>query len=114
MATPYTAGGLQLSRSPTPTSGMERAMSTSLWLVKTRCTDPAREAAFNRWYTETHLPDLLTVPHVVSAQRFKLAGPPSAGEPADQYLALYELETDDPQAVVTRYFTEYGPQLRAA
>ena len=89
-------------------------MGTSLWMVTTRCTDPAREAEFNRWYDEVHLPDLLSVPHIVAAQRYTLAGPPSQTEPGAQYLAVYELDTDDPQAVVQTVFAEYSPQWRAA
>ena len=53
-------------------------MARSLWLVATRCTDPAREAEFNSWYDQFHLPDMLAVPHVVAAQRYTLAAAPPA------------------------------------
>ena len=55
-----------------------------------------------------HLPDLLHVAGIVAAQRFKLSGPgpqtlTRAGEPAiAQYLAVYELDTDDTEAVLER------------
>lgn len=53
-----------------------------------------REDEFNRWYDERHVPDLLAVPGIVSAQRFALTDATGEGKPAWSYLALYELETD--------------------
>ena len=82
-------------------------MSKALYLVYTNC-EPAREAEFNEWYDTVHLPDLLSVDGIVAAQRFKLVGPgpqtlTRAGEPAvAQYLAVYELDTDDTEAVLAR------------
>jgi hypothetical protein len=35
----------------------------SILLVATRCTDPAQEADFNRWYDTVHVPDVLDRPH---------------------------------------------------
>lgn len=48
-----------------------------------------REDEYNRWYTEQHLGDVLKVPGVVSAQRFKLQDADAAPSP---YLALYEID----------------------
>ena len=54
-----------------------------------------REETFNDWYTNTHLKDVLAVPGIVSAQRFKLAGTQLAPAPHPwSYLALYDVETD--------------------
>ena len=55
-----------------------------------------REAEYNEWYTKQHIPDVLRVPGFVAAQRFKL--PDEAGKPP-RYVALYEMETDDPDAL---------------
>lgn len=55
---------------------------------------PGKEDEYNRWYSEQHLDDVLRVPGFVAAQRFRLALEDAAA-PA-QYLAIYELETDDP------------------
>lgn len=57
---------------------------------------PGQEEAYNRWYDKIHLPEVLQVPGMVAAQRFAAA----PGE-AWAYTAIYEMETDDPQAVVT-------------
>jgi hypothetical protein len=88
-------------------------MGTSVLLVMTRCTDPAREAEFNRWYDEVHLPDVLTVPHIVAAQRYKLAGPANKNEPDAQYLAVYELDTDDTRTAI-KALGEEMPKWTAA
>jgi hypothetical protein len=61
---------------------------------------PGREDDYNKWYSETHLDDVLKVPGMLSAQRFKLAqDDPNAKQ---KYLAIYEFETDD----VTKTFAE--------
>ena len=82
-------------------------MAKALYLVYTNC-EPGREAEFNEWYETVHLPDLLSVEGIVAAQRFKLTGPgpqtlTRAGEPAvAQYLAVYDLDTDDTEVVLER------------
>lgn len=58
-----------------------------------------REEEFNEWYSNTHLADVVAVPGFRSAQRFKLKEP-MGFEHRQQYLAIYEMECDDPQAVV--------------
>jgi hypothetical protein len=58
-------------------------------------TQPVRgqEEEYNRWYTDQHVGDVLRVPGVIAAQRFKIAQPdPAAPAP---YLAVYEIESDD-------------------
>ena len=58
-----------------------------------------QDDAFNAWYDETHLADVLTVPGIVAAQRF-VAVPSVHGErPEVPYLAIYELEADDEETV---------------
>jgi hypothetical protein len=55
-----------------------------------------REQEYNDWYSNQHLSDLLAIPGVISARRFKLSGT-QIGEGAQtyQYLAIYEVEADD-------------------
>lgn len=58
-----------------------------------------REDEYNDWYNTRHLADVVSVPGFVSAQRFKLRD--GMGLPhRHRYLAIYEVETDDPQAVI--------------
>ncbi|MGI9324333.1 MAG: hypothetical protein ACR2PZ_03870 [Pseudomonadales bacterium] len=61
---------------------------------------PGQEYNYNQWYTQTHLPEVLEVEGFSAAQRFKVRGAPVAGSPAHQYVALYELETEDPEAAL--------------
>lgn len=51
-----------------------------------------REAAFNDWYSNRHLPDVLRVPGYLSARRFALAGAPGQAPPGWRYLAVYEVD----------------------
>jgi hypothetical protein len=58
---------------------------------------PGREDEYNEWYTNVHVRDVSALPGFVSGQRFKLHAN-KTGEMPGQYLAIYELETDDPEA----------------
>ena len=49
-----------------------------------------KEAEYNRWYDEQHVPDVCNVPGFVSAERFELHG-----DGDHKYLAIYNVETDD-------------------
>ncbi len=59
-----------------------------------------KDAEFNDWYTNRHLADVLDIPGMVAAQRFKSVGPPFEGGQSWQYFSSYEMETDDPMAVL--------------
>lgn len=50
-----------------------------------------REIDYNSWYNEIHLNDVLNIPEIKTAQRFKSS--PQNGT-ANPYLAIYEIETD--------------------
>jgi hypothetical protein len=56
-----------------------------------------REEEFNRWLDDDHVPALLAVDGIESAQRFRLAlttrQPPD--ETVHRYMTIYEIETDD-------------------
>ena len=70
-------------------------MAKYTFVVMTNPT-PGKEAEYNRWYNEQHIPDVLNVPGFVCAQRFHLADTQNDGnEKAYKYLALYEIETSD-------------------
>ena len=61
------------------------------------------EDAFNAWYTGQHLDDLCALPGFTSAQRFTLHSV-SMGTTLNKYLAIYDVETDDPDAVIAGMF----------
>jgi hypothetical protein len=54
---------------------------------------PGRDREYNQWYDEIHLKDVCAFPGFVGARRFRLV----EGDAKTRYLALYELETDDPR-----------------
>jgi hypothetical protein len=68
-------------------------MARYLLLAFSDCKDPAREEEFNDWYDNTHLPDMLEVPGMISATRWVGAGTKEGVQ--RKYLAMYELETDN-------------------
>jgi len=70
-------------------------MARHVFVVFTNPVD-GKDAAYNDWYDNRHLPDVLDVPGFVSAQRFKLSDTQRAAGPFPwQYLALYQIDTDD-------------------
>jgi hypothetical protein len=69
------------------------------------------EEAFNRWYTKTHLGDVLKIPGYTAAQRFELSGAQlGPGDLPYRYLALYEVDADD-LAAAGRALTNAGPEM---
>src|SRR5579862_3662072 len=61
---------------------------------------PGTDDQFIKWYSDTHLPDVLLVPGFVSAQAFKLTSlDPPQEDAAPTYLAVYEIEGDVQAAV---------------
>jgi hypothetical protein len=64
-------------------------MPTILFVVKATITKD-REEAFNRWYNDEHVPQLLQFPGAVSARRYRAL----MGEDRYQYMAVYELRDE--------------------
>jgi hypothetical protein len=69
-------------------------------------SDPVKggEKDFNDWYTGRHLADIVAMPGFTAAQRFKLQSAPLGTCPT-QYLAIYEMETDDPDGAIANMFS---------
>lgn len=68
-------------------------------LVATSGAVDGRDDEFNAWYDAHHLGDVCAVPGVISGRRFN-ACPASPAETPAPYLAIYEIETDDPAGVM--------------
>lgn len=68
---------------------------------------PGQEAEFEDWYTNQHIRDLLKVPGVTTAQRFRVLEDRSANT-AHQYVARYEVETDDLAAMMALISARLG------
>ncbi|MER5628421.1 hypothetical protein ABT061_46125 [Streptosporangium sp. NPDC002544] len=78
-------------------------MPKALALMFTDVSAPGDEAAFNEWYRDTHLPEVLAqVPGIVGASRYVAAPESVADMPGGRrYLAVYRIEADDPRVVMT-------------
>lgn len=75
-------------------------MSTTLFIVYTSPMSDEQDAAYNDWYTNTHLGEIVALEGVAAATRYKVAAA-SAGAAKHQYLAIYELEDGaSPEAVL--------------
>jgi hypothetical protein len=76
-------------------------MSKALLLVRTGPKSPEAEDEYNAWYTDIHIPQILAaVPAITGAQRFRLLSAHGQGADPAPYLAVYEIESDDPQSAV--------------
>lgn len=69
-------------------------MAKHVFLALTSPTE-GQEDEYNAWYNEVHLPEILSVPGITSARRFRNKIVNAAGAAAWQYAAIYEVETDD-------------------
>jgi len=54
-----------------------------------------QEDAYHDWYNTTHISEILSVPGIVSARRFKTKVIDVKGGPAWKFMAIYEVETDN-------------------
>ena len=70
-------------------------MPKGIMVVQSRPVSAEREAEYNDWYDNTHIPEILAIPGFVSARRYKVPGP----EPI--YLAIYDLEAEHLSVPVT-------------
>jgi antibiotic biosynthesis monooxygenase (ABM) superfamily enzyme len=65
-------------------------MAVTIFVVRATITKD-REAAFNTWYNEEHVPQLLQFNGAVSARRYRKI----LGEDKFQYMAVYEFASEE-------------------
>lgn len=73
-------------------------MARGVLYVETRPSAPERTAEYHSWYDETHLREVVAMEGFVSARRLE----PIADD--GPFVALYDIEADDLQAVADRLF----------
>ncbi|HYR17018.1 MAG TPA: hypothetical protein VEQ67_22805 [Mycobacterium sp.] len=71
-------------------------MPKGIMYLQTMPVSPDKDADYNKWYNDTHLAEIVSVEGIVSARRF---APMDGNGP---YIAIYELDCDDLDAVVQR------------
>jgi hypothetical protein len=73
-------------------------MPHAIMLAFTQPTSPESDEAFNEWYSNKHIHDLVTIPGVIAATRYEIAQAvetlPGVEGPPQKYLAIYEIEGD--------------------
>jgi hypothetical protein len=77
-------------------------MAKGVMLVETRPSSPDREQEYNTWYDEVHIPELLALDGIVGARRLR----PVDGD--GPYVAIYEIEGDDLQAILDNMTANAG------
>ncbi|ADP83485.1 DUF4286 family protein [Pseudofrankia inefficax] len=77
-------------------------MPRGIMVVQSSPASPEQDAAFNKWYDEDHLPEMLAVAGFTAARRYRLraTGPIKAPDSVQGYLAVYEVEADDLDAAL--------------
>lgn len=83
----------------TASNDADGSKTTYLWLVNNDL--PAEIAdAYNKWYTDVHIPQLLTLPGFVSGQRFEQSSVQNGSKEPElrRYLSVFELEGDAQEA----------------
>jgi len=71
-------------------------------LVESRPSSPDRDQEYNTWYDEVHIPELVALDGFVSARRLR----PVEGD--GPYVAIYEVEADNLQAVLDNMIASAG------
>jgi hypothetical protein len=72
----------------------------ALLLVSSNPSSEDRTEQYDDWYATVHIPQILErVPGVTAARRY-LVHEASPVQPEQRYLAVYEIEADDPAAVL--------------
>lgn len=69
-------------------------MARYVWVVFTAPKE-GQDDAYNDWYDNQHLADVVAIPGIVSAQRLELADMDAVQTALPRNLTLYEIETDD-------------------
>jgi hypothetical protein len=83
-------------------------MARHVLVVYTNAVE-GREAEYNNWYTNQHLPDVVRCPGFVSAQRFQTSETQRSPEPPPyKYMAIYEIESDDLAGTIESMLSRVG------
>jgi hypothetical protein len=82
-------------------------VTKAVFVVYSEPTTPQQEDEYNDWYDNTHLRQVCETPGFTGASRYYLHGDAApAGLPP--YLALYEIEADDPEGSVKEMMGRVG------
>jgi hypothetical protein len=91
-----------LSERSNPGKVEARSVAKGLYVAFTSPAGEAADEEFNRWYSNHHLPEVLSLPGINSASRYRSLD----DSPSHAYMVLYELSASDLRAVVARIHAE--------
>jgi len=75
-------------------------MPRTILVVFSQPTGADQDEDYNRWYDDVHLGEVLAVPGLEAATRFRASEFQIKGmEPARRYMSVYELDGDPRQAI---------------
>lgn len=74
-------------------------MLKHIFMAMTNASE-GKDAEFSTWYDEVHLGEVLATPGFAAVQRYQLDDVQLGTNHPYKFLAIYELETDDPQATL--------------
>lgn len=81
-----------------------------LFIVLTNST-PGDDDAFNAWYSDQHIADVIAVPGFIAAQRFTLATKTAGKASPWRYLAIYEIAPESFEAALAELARRSGTEL---
>lgn len=61
-----------------------------------------RDAEYNSWYDQTHIGEVLQIDGFLAGERFQSLD--MQGQPTGEYISHFEVETDDPAALLQKLF----------
>lgn len=73
----------------------------TLFMVRSNAKS-SQEDAYNDWYNNVHVAEVLSIEGINSAQRFALHKTQAQADQPHGYLALYEIDTDAVAATLVR------------
>lgn len=73
------------------------------FLVYSNALD-GRDDEYNDWYEKVHLAEMIAVPGFYGASRIKFQST-ADGPPRHRYLAIYDLESDNPEADIAHLWS---------
>lgn len=76
-------------------------MTRGVLYVTSQPASAEREAEYNDWYDNVHLPDVCAVPGFLGARRYDPIG-------KGPHVAIYDIEGDDLKAVVAEMLARVG------
>jgi hypothetical protein len=82
-------------------------MARTIMAVLSNPSSADQEDEYNSWYDEVHLKELLEIPGIVGATRYRLSDAAGPAPTEHRYLALYEVE-GDPAAVLAELGARAG------